>query len=402
MEQLVVRLGVTPNDVIHWIVWSSQQSEIIASGELTGSDQLVTLADRAGRRPISALVPTSDILLKWVELPPKAGRKAIAAIPFMLEEDISGDINQQFFALGPKHANKQAVAIVNKTTLNEWLSIIQDAGLTCERLLPDVLALPRADDKAWSLLQLGEQLLVRQDEWAGLQGEKKWLIQAVSHHARQQVKNEGEPLDICDYSGIDLGGIDNITLSDVPLELPMKVLAEGAQSNPFNLLQGEYKVSNKAGSQWKKWRVAAVLAIIALCTSLIDKGLKQQQLADELAMLKTQTDTEYKRAFPKAGAYRDLKTTMTRQMKSLEQGGGGVSMLVMLSQLEGAFSDSQVKPQTMRFDSKRTELRLQVVASNFDALDKFKRQAEAQGFEVDQGAINQKDNQVIGTLSIRS
>ncbi|MFT5812149.1 MAG: general secretion pathway protein L, partial [Rubritalea sp.] len=46
--------------------------------------------------------------------------------------------------------------------------------------------------------------------------------------------------------------------------------------------------------------------------------------------------------------------------------------------------------------------RIQVVASNFDALDRFKRQAESQGFTVEQGSINQKNNQVIGSLSIRS
>jgi general secretion pathway protein L len=113
--------------------------------------------------------------------------------------------------------------------------------------------------------------------------------------------------------------------------------------------------------------------------------------------------SEYKRAFPNAGAYRDLKSTMERQMKTLEQGGGsGASILIMLSQLRPAFEESNIKPQTLRFDSNRAELRIQAVASNFGALDKFKRQAEAQGFTVDQGSINQKDNQVIGTLTIRS
>ena len=97
MEQLVVRLGTNTDEPIHWIVWSSQQNEIIASGELPNAVQLNTLADRAGRRPICVLVPTSDVLLKWVELPAKAGRKALAAIPFILEEEISGDISQQFF-----------------------------------------------------------------------------------------------------------------------------------------------------------------------------------------------------------------------------------------------------------------------------------------------------------------
>jgi general secretion pathway protein L len=402
MEQLVVRLGANPNEPIHWIVWSGQQNEIIASGELPNAAQLATLGDRAGRRSICVLVPTSDVLLKWVELPAKAGRKALAAIPFILEEEISGDIAQQFFALGPQNGNKQAVAVVNKEKLQSWLNMIKDAGLTCDQVIPDVLALPMADKNAWSILELGRQLLVRKDDWAGLQGERDWLIQAINHHARQYAKLNQQALLVNDYSGTNLADVENLEVSVMPLELPMKVLAQGVKLTEFNLLQGEYKISNKVSGQWKKWRLAAVLAVIALFTTLIDKTLEQKRLTEQLATLKTQVSSEYKRAFPNAGAYRDLKTTMTRQMKTLEQGGGGASMLIMLSQLRPAFEESQVKPQTMRFDSSRGELRIQVVARNFDALDQFKRQAEAQGFTVEQGSINQKDNQVIGSLSIRS
>jgi general secretion pathway protein L len=396
MEQLVVRLGANPDETIHWIVWSSQQNEIIASGELPNAAQLATLVDRAGRGSICALVPTSDVLLKWVELPAKAGRKALAAIPFILEEEISGDISQQFFALGPKNGNKQAVAVVNKAKLQSWLNIIEDAGLICDQVIPDVLALPLADKNAWSILELGQQLLVRKDDWAGLQGERDWLIQAINHHARQYAKQTEQALLVNDYSGTNLVGTENLDVSVIPLELPMKVLAQGVRLTEFNLLQGEYKISNNASGQWKKWRLAAALAVIALFTTLIDKSLEQNRLSVQLATLKTQVSSEYKRA------YRDLRTTMTRQMKKLEQSGGGASMLIMLSQLKPAFEESNVKPQSMRFDSSRAELRVQVVAINFDALDQFKRQAEAQGFIVEQGSINQKDNQVIGSLSIRS
>ena len=402
MEQLVVRLGANPDEPIHWIVWSRQQNEIIASGELPNATQLTTLADRAGRRPICVLVPTSDILLKWVELPAKAGRKALAAIPYILEEEISGDISKQFFAIGPKNGNKQAVAVVNKEKLQSWLDIIEDAGLACDQVIPDVLALPLVGKDAWSILELGQQLLVRKDDWAGLQGERDWLIQAINHHARQYAKRAEQALLVNDYSGTDLAGMENLEVSIMPLELPMKVLAQGVELSEFNLLQGEYKISNNVGGQWRKWRLAGVLATVALFTTLIDKSLEQSHLSQQLTALKSQVSLEYKRAFPNAGVYRDLRTTMARQMKSLEQGGGGASILIMLSQLGPAFEESKVKPQTMRFDSSRAELRIQVIASNFDALDKFKRRAEAQGFTVEQGSINQKDNQVIGSLSIRS
>jgi general secretion pathway protein L len=397
MEQLVVRLGSGPSDPISWIVYSTQENEIIASGELANAQDLSSLSERAGQRPITALVPTSDVLLKWVSLPAKAGRKALAAIPYMLEDEISSDINEQFFALGPKKGNKQAVAIVSREKLQSWLLCIEQAGLTCDKLIPDVLALPQAR-QGWALVELSGQLLIRQDQWNGLQGEKSWLVQAINHYAKQQT----DPLNLENYSGEELAELSHVDLEKMPLELPMKVLAIGAGNVKFNLLQGDFKTKKQANGDWKKWRLAAALATLALLTTLIDKSIEQNHLSAKRVQLSAQIKAEYKRAFPNAGAFRDVRKTMRSKMAALEQGGGGASMLLMLSQLSSAFSDSQVKPQTLRFDASRSELRMQAVANNYEALEQFKKLAEAQGFEVEQGAINNKDSQVIGSLSIRS
>ena len=401
MERLVVRLGASSQDTIYWVVWSDQEDEIIASGELTNAEQLSTLKDRAGQRPITVLVPASELLLKWVTLPPKAARKALAAIPFMLEEDISGDINDQFFAIGPKVGEQQGVAVINREKLHTWIALIEQAGLHCNLMLPDVLALPEAE-QGWSILELGEQLLVRQDQWLGLQGECQWLLPAIQHQANRQHAEEGTPLHISSYSALDLSTMTNIDMSSMPLDLPIKLLAQGAQQANFNLLQGEFKPKNTTTTDWKKWRVAAVLAVLLFATTLVDNALEINRIDTQLAQLKQQIDQEYKRAFPNAGAYRNLKKTMQRKIRELEQGSGGGSVLGMMAQLQPAFRVSQIKPQTLRFDSQRSELRIQAVAQNFDALDAFKGLAEEQGFTVQQGAINQKNNQVIGTLSIKN
>ena len=118
--------------------------------------------------------------------------------------------------------------------------------------------------------------------------------------------------------------------------------------------------------------------------------------------MKQQIDQAVKSGFPSLGGYRDLRRKLNSELAKLEQGGGDASMLVMLEQLAPAFSQTLVKPQSMRFDSARAELRMQAVSSNFESLEAFKRQAEASGFEIEQGAINNRDNQMIGNLIIRS
>ncbi|GAA0854928.1 type II secretion system protein GspL [Aliiglaciecola litoralis] len=397
MENLVIRLGSTTNDPVHWLVWSGHEQEIIASGVLENAEQLSSLSQRAGQRPITALVPGCDFLLKWVTLPAKASRKVLSAIPFMLEEDLSSDIGDHFFALGDRQAEQQAVAVVNHNKMQDWLSAIQAANLYCDKMLPDILALPYQED-TWSLVTLGQQAIVRQDQWQGLQGDMSWVLPAIEHFAKQQTV----PLKIANYSGENIAALANVTAEDQPLDMPMQLLATGALKSQFNLLQGVYKPNTRSTGKWRQWRVAAVLAVVALLVTLVDKNIELNRLEQQSDELTAQMHAEFKRAFPDLRRPINIRRVMETNMAKLENGGGSVSMLAVMSQLADAFASSDVKPQTIRFDSTRSELRMQAVASKFEQLELFKRLAEEKGFEVQQGAINSKDDQVIGSLSIRS
>ncbi|TDF36427.1 type II secretion system protein GspL [Alteromonadaceae bacterium M269] len=399
-EQLVIRLGTEPTDPIYWIVWSLAEQEIIASGELPDAPALASLSERAGNRPVIALVPTSDVSLRWVTLPAKAGRKALAAIPYMLEEDISGEIEAQFFALGQKQDDQQQVAVVEKARIEQWLQVIRDAGLRCGKLIPDILALPQQDQE-WSVLQLGNQFLLRQDEWKGMQGESDWMLPAVSHFVSQQE----DALTIANYSDIELPELDNVTVAPQQLEMPMQILAKEALTTPFNLLQGDYKPKKESSGVWKKWRTAAILAGIAVTASLVDKAVTLNQLQAEEEQVWTDIQQNFKTAFPEVRRVTKatIQPLMRQKMKELEdKSGGSASMLLMLSQLSEAFESSNIKPQSMRFNSQRAEMRLQAVASSFEALQKFSQMAEQQGFTVQQGAVNNRDTEVVGSITIRS
>ena len=397
MEQLLVRLGANHTDPISWLVYSRTEDEIIASGELPNADALSSLTERAGQRSVIALAPSSEILLKWVELPPKAGRKIISAIPFMLEDELATDISQQFFAIGPKRGDEQAVAVVSHEKMELWQSWLSEAGLFCDTIIPDVLAVP-VTENGWSVLTLGEQLLVRQDTFKGVQGEATWLLPTLVHFTAQQES----PITITNYAGIDLSTLPNIEEAQAPLELPMQVLAKEAMQSSFNLCQGDYKVKRKRSGVLNQWRVAAVLAVLALCTSLIDKGFSLYQLKAQNQALSSEINTAVKAGFPNIGTYRNVRLKLQSELAKLEQGGGSASMLIMLDQLAPAFSATDVKPQTLRFDATRTEIRIQAQGKNFEALEQFKRTAENAGFVVEQGAINNRDNGVVGTVSVRS
>lgn len=397
MEQLVVRLGSSQEEPVHWLVWSGEQKEIIASGELPSAVELHTLKERAGKRPVITLVPGSDVFLRQLALPAKAAHKALAAIPYMLEDELSTDIENVFFALGDKVGELQNLVVVEHQKMQMWQALLNDADLYCDKIMPDMLALPALEEQ-WSLMVLGEQVLVRQGAWAGMQGETSWVFMAIAHFA----KHQEEKVRISCLTEVETAAIPNVEMTSNFEKLPMELLAQGAMSGDFNLLQGQYRQKKKSTGATKQWRIAAALFGAAILLNVADKAWQASELSAQNAQLQEQIVSEFKRAFPDTRRIVDVRKQMRQKISQLEGNSGGVSMLVMLSQLSGAFSASQVTPQSMRFDKNRSELRLQAVANNFESLERFKTMAEQQGFEVQQGAINNRDNQVLGSLVIRS
>ncbi|MBE1300453.1 MAG: type II secretion system protein GspL [Alteromonadaceae bacterium] len=397
MEKLVVRLGQNNEDTIHWLLWSESEQEIRASGELENTDSLSSLKDRTGQDSLIALVPGSNVTLKQVNLPPKASRKALLAIPFMLEDEVLGDIEDQFIVLNDREGDQQEVLVVAHANMQKWLETIKEAGFHCEKMLPDALCLP-SEEGTWHALGLGTDVLLRLNKWEILTGETQWLPLAIANYSKQQE----DKLKIVFSSEPQLHNIPNAEIEHQPSDLPMQILAMEAITSKLTLLQEQYKPKKRGGSKRAQWRMAAALGATALLLTFVDKGIEASRLQTQQDQLRSEIMQEFKRAFPEVTRVRDVKRTMQQRISQLESGGSGISMLVMMSQLSNAFSSSAVKPQSIRFDSRRTEIRLQAVADNFEALENFKRQVEAKGFTVEQGAINNRDSQVVGSLAIRS
>lgn len=397
MEQLVIRIGSQPADKVNWLVWSEQEQEIIASGVLDSAAEIQTLPERTGQDSCILIVPGSEVTLKAVELPAKANRKLLSAIPYMLEDELSEDVDDLFFAWHKQVDKHQQMAIVRHAVMQGWIDAIESAGLFCDKILPDFLCLPHQDEK-WQAIQLEAEVIIRQGDWQGLTGEQSWLETVVELHAKRQedkiqIEFSTEPY---------FHNLANTEISYQPGPLPMQTMAQQAVKQGFNLRQEKYKTKKRGKSQAHQWRLAAVLAGVAVLSTFVDKGIQASQLEKQQAQMQEQIREEFRRAFPETKRIVNVRSQMKQKMEALEQGGSGVSMLAMMSQLNQAFAASKITPQTLRFDRSRSELRMQAIADGYEALETFKRLAEQQGFTVEQGAINNRENQVIGSLMVKS
>nr|WP_136250865.1 type II secretion system protein GspL [Ningiella ruwaisensis] len=397
MQRLILRLGSELEQAVPWLVYNDDEQEIIASGELPSAAELSSLKERADSSEVIGLLCASNTFISSVELPPNASRKVLSAIPFMLEEDICGDINAQFVALGKKIDNKQSVAVIAHEKIEHWQRVFNDAGIFCQKLYPDVLCLP-VHENAYSLVQLNDTLLARFDAFFGADGEPAWLLDLI----KQKAKLEEKALNC--YSDID--GLEQTDGSDIECQynyddLPLLLMLKSINDTSINLFQGKYAVKRQGNATWNKWKIAAILAGVALSVNLVSKTLELNELKAQRSAINQEIRETITQAFPDIGQYRNARLAIERKMTALEQAGGDLSMLAIMSQLSDAFASSGVSPQTLRYDASRTELRMQSVANNFESLERFRRDIQALGFEVEQGAINNQGEQVVGVIVVK-
>lgn len=392
-ERLFIRLGRTAEQACAWLVWSEQEQEIIASGELANAEALASLSERAGNRPVDVLVPAAAMTLTQVNLPEKGQRQALKALPFMLEESLASDVDSMHFAVGPRDGDRLSVVAVAHEQMQTWLSCLTQAGLKVKRIVPDCLALPLQECQ-WAAMRMGNELLLRTGVGSGQSVPLPWLPVAMD-----QLLLDQADVSIASYSEVDMAGVQ---VQPQPLDLPMLVLARGILQAPINLLSGIYTPKREYSKHLLVWRNTAIVLVLACLLALIDKGLTIHQLKAQTAELKAQSEAIYKQTVPGNSRIVNLRQQMDSQLRSLQGQGSGAEFFVMLNGLQDAFKQvPDLKPNSIRFDSSRNELRMQVSAKDYAQIEKFK-ELIGRRFQLDGGTMNSSDSQVTSTLTLRS
>ncbi|WP_245905519.1 type II secretion system protein GspL [Photobacterium lipolyticum] len=422
-EFLTIRLSSRREQPVQWLVWSPQQNEVIASGQLAGMTQLNELAEYAAQRPVIALVPASELLLTQVAIPAGSGRQLAAVLPYLLEDELAQDVDSLHVHLIKRQGDIANVAIIEHRKIEQWLSELARAGMEVKKLVPDCLCLPLYDD-GYSAAELERQWLVRQSEAEGICAEPSWLaswllaqkapIAAVVVESEEPVtEEEAEAEEAEEADGLPVLTIHHFTPAPEnmpgkwqpePPELVMQLLAKGAESSKVNLLSGPYKPQSAWRKHLKPWRKVAVAAGLVLTTVIVEHFVSVQRLELQAQAYRAESERIFRQVLPefkRIPSQSYLKNQMNRAITQLGGGGSDQGLLPWLLQLKPVLSKvPQMTILNMKYDQNRGELRLQASAAEFQHFEQL-RTLLAKEFEVEQGQLNKEGSQVNGAVVLR-
>jgi general secretion pathway protein L len=379
-EWLILQLSRGPEERCGWMLADEH-------GLPLGAPRIGALAQAAGEAPgrrLAAIVPTSDVLMAEVELPQKSGVRPQQIAPFALEEQLAADVETLHFAVGARddHSGRTAVAVVTRALMEQWLAVLSAEGLVPEVLCGEASLLP--DNPGHTVIMLdGDTLSVRRagrtplalpagDMAAALEASlgpelsgDDLIIYATPQDWHKH-SNEAEALrSRCASLKVQL-------LNSGPLPLLAPQLVAG---HFINLLSGDFAPKTSFGGDWRRWRLAAVLAASLFAVHVAGLSLELLQQHRSERALDVAIGDVARRALPGDSGTGAVRSRVEQRLLAAQGQSGGSGLLSALAALAQAVSGvSGASVQALSFREGGLDLKLQASdAASLERVDQALR-----------------------------
>jgi general secretion pathway protein L len=366
----------------------------------TGSGSLEEFAQAYAsvpRMPVVVLVPASFVLAVSVNVPQRQQRQMLAALPFLLEENVAADIEQLHVVAGVRiDAQRLQALAIERRLFAELLALLQSAGIDPEIVTLDALALPQAGmvflDGDRSLLREadgGALVFDAQDAGVILNNVAGWPAGLRIACARDTDLAAARSIE-ADALAIEPAA--SVQFDEAPLPLLHLLAAQDgdAWARIPNLRQAEFTRRGAGefslGFDWRPlaW-LAACLAVVGLGYQLA-LGMSYSRAAD--ATREAQVAL-YKQVFPGSN---NVPAPRKQMQGQIENGNvrGGVFVGLVARTAEGFASvgggAAGYRPGNLAWDAAQRQLRIDVLARSLEDLDRLRAALEQRGLSVDIGA----------------
>ncbi len=377
---------------------------------------LSELPPHSAATQITLLIPTEWLLLTQVNLPNQKKRvqqKHIQqALPFLVEENLAADIDNQHVAMANRKGEEISVAIIERNRLQQLLTQLSEMDIIPDAVTLDGLTLPK---HTHSTTQTSATLLLEQyrsslrtdtdlaisvssdntaallDSWQEQNPDSELHIYSTSPEIAEKWRIQLE-------SSAGAQGITLIDHSDSIYRINPNISSWGTS---LNLLQGEFAPRKKRQQSSVNVRLPAMAASVGLVCYigyLLLGGFYFQYQAEQQYQ---QTLDLYRSYFPDDRRIVNVRT-QTRNHLNNTAAGQSSEFLALLEKFAQHWQPqaSNLQMQQIRFNRQRRELIIELNSKSITQLDQLRNQLSAQGLTAELLSAIEETNGIRGRLKL--
>ncbi len=358
-----------------------------------------TLAQR--RIKVCFAVPGEDILLLTLSVTSDEKKHISKSLPFMLEEQVAADVDALHFAYSLLQEHEYAVAITAQEKMAQWQVLLADFP-DIQWWLPEPLLLPWEPGE-WCILLEGDRVVFRVGQCKGFTAETGLLEVLV-----KAMLSEADPPAAVIMYGIDQEADTNM----LPVELRDRVqwrrgnlsaammLSKTEEVN-LNFLSGDFAPRLPVGLWWRQWRAVAAVFAVAFLLQLGAVYAEYRALSAQNIALRSAVQDSYRSVFP-AGVVVDAEKQLRRQLDALGGTGKGAGFVSLMERVGAAIAGMPgTTIASINYNDKGGEMRLNIVAADFEGVEKLRSRMNEVGLEAVTESSNTKGDRVSARLRVK-
>ncbi|MFZ1342652.1 type II secretion system protein GspL [Thiothrix eikelboomii] len=257
-----------------------------------------------GNQAVVLLIPSADVLLTRTLLVTSNNRQLKQALPYALEENLVGEVEDQHFVWQAENDSMLAVAVIDRNRLKAWMQTLKQQKLRAKAILPDIFALPWVGTMP-TVWQKDGQAWVRTGAYSGFSCPAISLPLLVD--SLFEAEDQAPTIQLYTDQVADWQQRLTVIPEPQPNHLLQSSLQAGMALNLLNGYQDESMSNFKRN--WRRWEVAASLALFCAAVWGGIQGMDIWRMAQQVQAAEQQNLALFQEVFP---AIKDIQPDAIR------------------------------------------------------------------------------------------
>jgi len=322
---------------------------------------------QARRAPLLFAAPGGDVTLRELTVTPAERRHIGRSLPFLLEDDFAGDVDDLHFASRPLGKLTFGVAACRHEAMRHWQDVLAELP-PASQWVPEPLLLPWQPGELCLVIE-PDRIVVRSGENEGFTAERDLAAAMLA------ALSADDEVTVVAY-GLDQQADTALLPEWMQAKLQWRtgsfaqaLMLSDEDRQPLNLCQGDYGANLPLGQWWAQWRRVAAVFGIAFLLQMVGSYASYAGLAAQNLELRRQIQDTYRSVAPR-GAVVDAEKQLKRQLEELRGGSDSVSFVSMMDQIGRVIAAQPgARLDSVNFNDKLGDVRLNIIAPDFRAVE---------------------------------
>lgn len=391
-DLLLLLLGPSTDAPLRWGAFDG--ARLLEGGWIDNAEALSDLPESAkGARRVAALLPGEQVASRPMTTAPKGAVRLRAAAAYLMEDELGENADALRIAVATDRAPPVAIAARNEI-IGNWLSALAQAGLECDVLSADYLALPLNGETALVVAD-GERVIAAfNGTGASIELDLFAELAPQLFGAQKRVALIGDPglAKLLPGETDFLGEADDARI--------LSIFADAVRASaPANFVQAKLfnrKALETVIAPWRRVGMLAAALAGLLFLSVIVDGVRAERIANRWEAAAERLHRQY---FPEEENVDPVAFARGR----LNEGGGSSFLFLSSKFAEALAANDEIEIDRIRYNAARGEFVVSIRSRSDAAIEALKTTlAEAGVTAQDSGGYRNIGGVWTGELSARA